>query len=572
MKRQTLVKGLMSITAFSMLTGCVDDKYDLTDIDKTSRFTVDNLTVPINLSEIKLENVINLDDNENIEKIPMEGGKECYAIVKEGIIDPTEFNLNGIHVNSPVLHPSEFNVNIPSGMDFSGVAIPPIPFPEVPLQNYDFNMKDIDNALKELNDVKSANPIKIEVTLSIPQSLAGGNNGIEFQNLEIQLPWGLITKKEGYDKETGILSVAPIQVDANGKAQIALEASGLDLEGKGEIKNGNLDIEGKVGIISGEIKISVNNLTLPTSIDIRADYYVSAFDIASFSGNIDYKMENIQIEPISLSGLPDFLDSPETNIIIANPQIIVSINNPVAKYGLKGKGKIQLTSSFNNGTNIDRESSEFILEGDHSNLAFCTPKDGFTPISFDGLRDVLSASPSNPDGLPSSIKVNIKDLNFAGDVTDFPLGYVGSADGIYGFEAPLGFGEGSKVIYETTEGDWGSDDLDKVNINKIHLKANCTTNLPVGVQLRLYPVDRQGNVIPVKEESALFSVDPKCTNAPVELTIESVNGTIHGFDGIKFRAYVSQDDINNTEALGPDLFIKLDAIRVTVDGYYETDF
>ena len=47
MNRQFLVNGLLSITAVSMMTGCVDDKYDLNDIDTTSRFTVDNLTVPI---------------------------------------------------------------------------------------------------------------------------------------------------------------------------------------------------------------------------------------------------------------------------------------------------------------------------------------------------------------------------------------------------------------------------------------------------------------------------------------------------------------------------------------------
>lgn len=572
MKRQTLVIGLLSVSAISLLTGCVDDKYDLTDIDTTSRFTVDNLTVPINLSEIKLENVINLDDNENIEKIPMEGGKECYAIVKEGIIDPTDFKLSGIHVNSPALNPSEFVVNIPSGIDLSRAGLPAIPFPEIPLQRYDFNMKDIDKALIELYNVKSVNPIKIEVTLSVPQSLAGSNNELSFHNLEVQLPWGLITDQEGYEKETGMLSVEQIPVDINGQAKLSVEAIGLDLEGKGVINGGNLDIVGSVGIKSGEIKISVNNVALPSSVDIRADYYVSSFDISSFSGKIDYNMDSFNIAPISLSGLPDFLDSPETNIVIANPQIIVSINNPVAQYGLKGTGKIQLTSSFNNGESIERESSEFILEGTHSDLAFCTPKEGFTYISFDGLRNVLSSSSTNPDGLPSSIKVNIRDLKFAGTVSDFPLGYVGSADGIYGFEAPLGFGIGSKVIYETTEGDWGSEDLDKVNINKIHLNANCTTNLPVGVQLRLYPVDKQGNVIAVKEESALFSVEAKCTNSPVELTIEGLNGPIHGFDGIKFRAYVSQENENNTEALGPDLFIKLDAIRVTVDGYYETDF
>ncbi len=191
-------------------------------------------------------------------------------------------------------------------------------------------------------------------------------------------------------------------------------------------------------------------------------------------------------------------------------------------------------------------------------------------MQFDALRDVLANGNS---GLPKNIEVKIDDINFAGDVTDFPLGDLGTAEGSYEFNAPLGFGKDSVVIYETTEGDWGSDDLEKVNIKVINLSAECTTNLPVGIKLSIVPVDRNGNVIEVNEDNAGFEVPAYADKSPVTLKIAAKNGgTISGFDGVKFRAIVDQRSENNTEALGPDQQIKLDNIRVTVDGYYETDF
>lgn len=567
MKRQILVNGLLSLTAVSIMTGCVDDKYDLDNIDKTSRFTVDNLTVPVNLSTIKLENVINLDDNDLIENVNGD-----YVIKRGGDIAPTAFNIDRISVSAPSLQPSHFSVPSP-GVAIPGIALPAIPLPEVDKQTYNFDMNNVDEALKALRNVKTGSPIDIKVSLSVPRELTSGSNGLAFKNLKIQLPWGLITEDTSYDKETGMLTRNEIVADASGVAVLELKATGLDLGNKGEVKNGSLAISGEVGIEGGEIQLTVNeSVTLPSPINITADYYVSGFEIASFSGDIDYNMDAISIDPISLNDLPSFLDSPETNLIIANPQILVNITNPVGQW-LDGKGKIILTSNFKDGSSVDHESAEFHLSGNESKLAFCTDKADYTFIPFDGLRNVLSNGNS---GLPQSIQVKIQDINFNGTVNDFPLGDLGNAKGDYEFNAPLGFGKGSKVIYESTENGWSTDDLDNVNINKIHLKAKCSTNLPVSVQLSVVPLDKYGNEIPVSEDSGNFEVPPFGDNADVKLLIsgKSVNGKIvpiKDFDGIRFRAVVEQNQ-DFTDAIGPELFIELKDLRVTVDGYYETDF
>ena len=566
MKRRILATGLLSVTAVSLLTGCVDDKYDLSNIDMTSRFTVNNLTVPINLSEIKLDKVIDLDDNDNVKLVSI-NGRSCYAIVKSGNINPTEFSIDGIHVASPELHQDLFGVDVRKDVNVPGV-VAAIPFPELGLQNCDFDMHDVDESLLALKEVKTIAPIKVVVTLFIPQHLATGKNGFSFQNVRIQLPKNLITEADGYDPASGMWNLPDTPADSDGKAVFVLEASGLALGESGKVDDGYLPIKGKIGIESGQLGITVNEPTLPSVIDMGADYYVSAFDVKSISGSLDYHMDDIKIDPISLSGLPEFLDSPETNLIIANPQILVSLQNPVGNYGLEGIGSISMESAFKDGSERQDTSAPFTLAGSHTDLAFCTPYSEFDFVQFEGLRNVLS----NGDiGLPSSINVGIKDINFKGSVTDFPLGDVGTAVGSYEFNAPLGFGAGSIVVYETSVDGWNSDTLDDVSVNYINVNAVCSTDLPVNVRLSIFPLDKDGNEIAVKEESGFFEISAGGLDQPVSLSIESANGPIRNLDGLKFRAVVMQNDPDNTDAIGPDMHIILDQVRISVDGYYEKE-
>ena len=596
MKRQTLVNGLLSLTAVTMMTGCVDDKYDLSDIDTTSRFTVDNLTVPVNLSEIKLKNVVNLDDNDLIEKVVIDG-RECYSIVKTGNIDPKEFSIDKVNVTVPKINPSSINIGL------GGLPVPPgtyipvefehsLDVPASDMVDYSFNMNNVPEALIWLKNIKTT-PIKVKVTLSIPKTLLGTNNEFSFQALKLKLPQDLmgVSGVTSYNPETGDVTISNVAVGSDGTASIEVVANGLDLGEKGKVIDNKLGINGNVGVLGGRINLKIKDITLPDNLNIGVDYEVSPFTIESFSGQIDYKMDDIKINPISLSDLPDFLNNPETNIIIANPQIKVNIVNPVAKYGLVGKGRLTLSSQFKEGNPVIRSSDVFNL-ADHDGDGICgltfAPKvnEGDPDMcAFTGLGYVLTMLDENPAaisggwGLPESISVAIEDLSFAGNVTDFPLGNIGSASGDYSFNAPLGFESGSTVFYETTEDGWGSEDLDKVNIKTINLTAVCTTDLPVSIQLRVVPVDRHGNDIAVIEDNLNFEVPANATKHPVSLKIQAKDGTtIKDFDGMRFRAIIGQhspwypEGDGTTEAIGPDLLIKLDDVRVTVDGYYETDF
>lgn len=572
MKRQTLVCGLLSLTVVSVMTGCVDDKYDLTDIDTTSRFTVNNLTVPVNLSEIRLKNVLDIsDDDETIKKVQIDG-KECYAIKKNGQIETSEFSLNSVHVPSIPINPINFSIQLPPLGNLGDQTINlDFDLPEQPLQEYHLNLSNIDPSLKKLDRIRTNGKITIDITLSVPESLITASGTISFKNLKVKLPWGLLTDAEGYVPSNGQMTISEVKVEADGKAHFSIEADGLDFDGKGLIddENHTLNISDKVGIEGGQIHVEVKASSLPNPMNIRADFSISPFDISSFSGLVEYKMNDVEIAPVSLNGLPDFLNSPQTEIRIADPVILVDIiNNPVGEYGLEGSGKMTLTSHFSNNNTTEAFSDAFTITREGAKISFGMPSDGYEHVAMNNLGNILTNS--QVGGLPESISVNIGDLVFYGQAVDFPVGSFGSAKGSYDLIAPLGFDSPSKIVYETTEKDWSSDDLENLYVTTLNLKASCTTDLPVSVQLSVVPVDKAGNEIGVTEDSSKFEVPAMGHNQPVSMSIKGINGPIHGIDGVKFRAVITQDS-DNTLPIGPDQYINLSDLRVTVDGYFEKE-
>lgn len=562
-------KGFISMVIALSLTGCVDDKYDLKDIDTTSRVTVNNLTVPVNLESIKLDNVIDMDDNENIKTLTDANGNKYYALQEDGDFSTSSFHIDAISVPAVPIAPLEYHVglNLNTRSAFSGSVSMPS---DLPMSEYHFNLNNIDPALISLKNIKAQNPITLEVKLSVNREFVSNGNQVTFKNVNFRLPWGLISDAKGYDKATGHLVIDELPVNNDGTAKFTFKATGLELGSRGQIKNHKLDISDQIGLTAAEIAFELNSMNVPGQIDINLDFDISSFIVNSFSGEIDYHMDNIDIDPISLSDLPDFLNSPDTKISIANPTIDVDVNNPVGGYGIEGRGYIKLTSDFNNGNTTTAQSDMFTIGTNGADLSFGPGATAGSHVEFNNLSNILLNG--NVGGLPEKIYVNLVELQFVGEATDFPLGNdIENAKGKYTFDAPLAFGDGSIVVYEDTESGWSSDDLDKVYIEHIKLNAKCSTNLPVGISLKVIPVDKNGDQIPVKEDSSKFDVEPNSNNKEVSLTIEGANGPITNFDGVTFRAVITQNS-GNTEAIGPDQYIELNDLRIAVDGYYETDF
>ena len=58
-----IIISLLSVPALLFILSCVDNNYDMSDIDTTSRFNISNLTLPLNLDPVKLGVVLDIKDD-----------------------------------------------------------------------------------------------------------------------------------------------------------------------------------------------------------------------------------------------------------------------------------------------------------------------------------------------------------------------------------------------------------------------------------------------------------------------------------------------------------------------------
>ena len=88
-------------TAFVVMTvlslcSCFNNDYDLSDIDTNVRVQAKDLVIPINMSPITLERVLDIDDSEPDAKIRRVNGE--YAVVKEGRFSSSNININPFRI------------------------------------------------------------------------------------------------------------------------------------------------------------------------------------------------------------------------------------------------------------------------------------------------------------------------------------------------------------------------------------------------------------------------------------------------------------------------------------------
>lgn len=89
---------LMAIT-FSSLS-CVNNDYDLSDVDTTVSMKVDNLAIPLNLDEVTLKSVLDLDDDSQIKEVNGE-----YAIIEDGNFSSDKVELPSFTIEVPTIAP-----------------------------------------------------------------------------------------------------------------------------------------------------------------------------------------------------------------------------------------------------------------------------------------------------------------------------------------------------------------------------------------------------------------------------------------------------------------------------------
>lgn len=593
MKSRCFKSMLISTALLATTTACIDDSYDLSNIDTTTKIAVNDLEIPVNLDAVKLDNIIELNDDDQVKVYTDAQGNRFYAVVESGTFSSSSIQINEVTCAAPTVTPLSVTIDA-SDINIPGITIPDIPgFTFTPpagldvsfriplLENkFAYDIRNIDPAIHSVKKI-AIEPMSIKISMALT-GVEEAVSAIQFKNIKIAAPKGfsakVIDNLGSYNPETGEILI-PELTTTDCKSIISLEIDAIDFEAFGcslDYNTHTMSYAGEINVEAGEIHAITSGKPIPTSFKLDMSITLDNIVATKFTGDVEYTISGFDIPDVDISSLPDFLSDAGTNLSLVNPEIFINLNNPVGNYGLDCQTGVTLIAKRNSQPNQYFTTDEpYFTIGSYAgngNYSYClSPKtpteiepsyeENFSWIAFSSLSNLLAG-----EGLPHAIGITLNDPCIPKQtVTDFQLGTnIDGVNGRYELFAPLALVDGSTIIYTATETGWGRDELEKITVNDLEITANVTSTIPLNVKLTGSLIDRNGN--PIDATLTCAEIPASAQNAPLTITLHD-DHSLKDLDGIKFTAKVTA---KGETAISPDMTITLSNIHAKVSGYYIT--
>ncbi len=554
-----------------LLSGCVDDSYDLADIDSTTRIEVKDLTLPLNLTPVMLDSLVDLSSEESIEKINGE-----YVLIKSGTFSSKPIMIKAIVATIPDPEPMPAGENLPI---YGGEPVPVTPC------DYRFNYiyYGVDDYILDLESATV--DFDMTVTISVKNS-AGNGVSSTFSALSFRVPAGLY----GYCVETGqkingpadtpVITFTDDYVADNGVftctyhvERIVKDDAGITIAPDPATGDRTFYYPGTISFLGGKVKAN-NSGNGETTGHVAINFDLKTLEVFNLTGTIRYDLQDLDAEHVELDNLPEILTQ-DADITLSNPQIYMSVENPLADYGVRAATKLRITPYRDNvqtdASTIAYMPDSLFVEGTSGTQNFClTPAPQnvtsfYAPFANPEPKKVLIENLGRilaGNRLPQSVGLEFEGSRMLKKhVRDFAIGTeLGSFSGNYTLYAPLQFGNGSTIIYSDTQKGWGLDS--DLVISRLAVKARVDSDLPVTVNLTAKAIDENGNEIP---GVVVSPVTVEAGQSDIEILM---TGDIRHLDGIKYTATILTTD--DASVLDDTMSIKLSDIKVVVSGFYES--
>lgn len=599
------------------LQSCINGDYDLSDVNTDVMVPVENLSVNVNMSDITLHTVLDIEEDGLIKEID---GK--YAVVVEGEFETEKitvdkFNMTGAEIDkieSKTKKSQAGKANLPQKTISTGelenlLATYMLPNEKTKVS---VNAKDISDAIKSLKNLNLNTKISTKINLDKANALKDILDSVRVRNLVFKIPRGFegtlkVIDKSGHaivadelDSKSGIaIFDSEDIVSPDGTLDLEFDVTGINEDVLNETidqinKYKDFTLEDEYGVEEGAIAVTERDFSdnyndrsnkekydaLPDELEYESEQEMNDVAIEDFSGELDYKVKEFDIDPIGLEDLPDVLSQTGTYLEFTNPQIYLEINNPIKDGNDKvitAQTDLEIASIDEKGgeSKYKLDEGELLTADEEINTFYLSPfkvadeeKYGdYTDaehIGFSSLGKVLTGGSSEQSlGIPKKLIVKATDTKVVSDHVDhFKLGTEYDAiEGKYIFYAPLSLTEGSRIKYSDTIDGWNDDTIDDILISRLIVTCNATTDIPFGIQLKATPIDKYGKRMNV---SGSTEVKANAQGENIELILD---GDIQFLDGVVLDATASAA---SSETLRPNMTIKLANIKATVTGKYQS--
>lgn len=565
------------------LAGCsTDDSIDVGDVDTTIGVKLNNFTVPLGQAEkITLGDVLDLKDDDCISTT----ANGDYEFFKQGdAADPAHPQVDIINVSEktskdedPFIGPSEkpagFDL-LPVGTTLTGTA------------------GSISKALNTFNysaakpdDVLDLTTAEVEGEATIIVNFNTHLQGFidKFTSFDIEFPAYMTLEEPTQGTLVGNkLRFGEVATNSTIYSKVKLKSlkfQEIDAANKLVIQNGNITMLGDVKVdVTYPDLVKKNSSSDITKMQINGITSITTVKITSATGKFDPKIDLDDIGDIKIDSkdVPDFLDDPQVNITLTDPQITLNINSDV---DLDAVVDGTLTSTFNNGTTSEVKISNIeIPRKKNSKILICRqpknePYQDYTKVYVvENLSDLMTKIPEKV-----TFKANARvDKTKAGTIK---LGTPYTISTSYSFKAPLSLEAGSTIVYDDkTDGfyeDIDENDIDLRGEAELVITGKVTNHSPLELTLAPTAIDVDGNALKgIKLVSANTIKSNLTDKTPSDLKITltkdaNVNLKDVKFDGIKFKATAVSKDATTLNK--DNHYININDLKISVNSEISID-
>lgn len=577
----------LSTAVLLATSSCVDNAYDLSDIDTNVRLQVKELVFPMNIEAANLDQVLDLDDDSEVKKIQLQDGSFIYAVEKGGSFDSDPIHITKFNATGPDVTPVTSTLDLTDLREAAGY----LPGGVVAYYSISSTPTTVTSEASGIDEsIVSIDRLDVSTRIVTKLNVIGLNaealSGMKIEGLKMKYPKGLVatTDKGRYNSATGELTFSEALVpNSNGELTVTMNVTALDASYENiefNVTQHTFKFEDKIFVQEGRVNIYADK-NLPSQVTFKVTPSMDDINVTKFTGSIVYNVGDINIDPIDISNLPDLINQEGTSISIADPRLYLTLSNPLEKFIPQGQ-IMNLGAGVSLKSEREGDSKEFVLDGgrfgtEATNTGYTyvlspnKPADSYEGydnpqwVKFSALSDVLDV---NGKGLPSKIYVNIAEPRI--DKTDIDGIELGTdlprVVGNYTFYAPLQLNDGSAIKYVDTIDGWGDEDLDKMTINKLDLNFLGSTEVPFDLELKVLPINKTGKPI-AGVTSNTVKIPAKAKNVPVSVTVE---GEIKELDGIQIEARLVNK--GSDTILAPSMKLIINDLKAKVSGYYDDEF
>ena len=566
---------ILFVAALLVFTSCKDNDYDLSDIDTTARFYVKDLVVPVNIDDITLDYIIDLETDSKIKR----NGDE-YAVIEEGT-----FCSNLIKVPEFTTEPRTYsteNIDVtltPSTSSASKRARQVLAYAPIPKNETDINISatNVDQSIVKIDHINTSMAIKLTIKF---EGLTHVMNKIGIEKLEINCIKGLQMSISGfpndvYDPNTGIINIGDAMTNDDHCYEVTINITGIDADKAGiKLENGNFSLTNSAYVSSGRLVLYSDQIKeghtldeIPKNISYTLQASIGACTVNSFSGKIKYDITGINFDPIDLNGIPDILSQEGTNLVLRNPQIYLSLNNPLMQsgYNLYAQAGLCLTGnatySVPNPIIIDQKENKYMLSPTDMEIPKYIKENhseyrGAKHIAFPDLSNVVSGK-----SIPKMIRIDVLSPCIPPqNVTDFRLGTdIPAVEGKWLVYAPLELTDSTFIKYTKTWDDWQDEDLDGLTVETAEINATISSDVPLALEVTCTLLCRKGQLT----GSTTLAANAK--NANIYIPLSGTNAS--QIYGMRIDAKIQ----GSNQPLSPNQKITVKNLKATVSGYYDKE-